>query len=164
MMCVWSKKMFEPKKFWSKNLWFKNFWSKKFLEPQNCYGNTILGPKNILTKFWFKKVSPGQMLPGQIWPMASGKKGLRTPPFKFGQNGVSNSWDIDDMDNVLRKLLCWQMSPWQLISVKDGPKKLTLKVGSKWVSNTWNCQPPWGGFWLQMARVEKVDPDFGFLC
>ena len=47
---------------------------------------------------------PGQMLPGQMfsvqmssWQLTSVKDGSRKLIMKFGQNQVSNSWDIADM-------------------------------------------------------------------
>ena len=35
-------------------------------------------------------------------------------------------------------MLPGQMSPWRLVSVKDGPKNLPLKFGQNWVSNNWD--------------------------
>ena len=41
-------------------------------------------------------MSPGHMLPGQMspWQFASFKYGPKLLPLKFGQNWVSNRWDI----------------------------------------------------------------------
>ena len=43
---------------------------------------------------------PGQMLPGQMlsWQLESVHKGPRNLHLKFGQNRVSNSWDIVDIE------------------------------------------------------------------
>ena len=48
----------------------------------------------------------------------------------------------------LGHMLPGQMSPWQLASVKDGPRNLILKFGQNQVSNSWygqmspdKCQP-----------------------
>ena len=43
------------------------------------------------------------MLPGPIslWQLESGQEGPRNLPFKFGQNRVSNSWGIADIEFVL---------------------------------------------------------------
>ena len=45
---------------------------------------------------------PGQMLPGQIslWQLESIQYGPGNLPLKFGQNRVSNSWDIADIEFV----------------------------------------------------------------
>ena len=45
-------------------------------------------------------MSPGQMLPGQIslWQLESVQDGPRNLTLKFGQNRVSNSWDIADIE------------------------------------------------------------------
>ena len=46
---------------------------------------------------------PGEMLNGQIslWQLASVKDGSRNLSLKFGQNQVSNSWDIADIEFVV---------------------------------------------------------------
>ena len=43
---------------------------------------------------------PGQMLPGQMspWLLESVHEGPRNLHLKFGQNRVSNSWDIVDIE------------------------------------------------------------------
>ena len=43
---------------------------------------------------------PGQMLPGQMssWQLESVHEGPRSLHLKFGQNRVSNSWDIVDIE------------------------------------------------------------------
>ena len=128
---------------------------------------------------------PGQMLPGKmsLWQSASLKDGPRILPLKFGQNWVSNSWDIPDMDKCCQDNCCedkcycdswnmfksqeptlkvwsksgqewlryswygqmspWQMLPgqmslWQLESVQDSPRNLSLKFGQNRVSNSWD--------------------------
>ena len=49
-------------------------------------------------------MSTGQMLPGQMssWQLGCVKDGARNLRLKFGQNRVSNSWDIPDMDKCHR--------------------------------------------------------------
>ena len=54
---------------------------------------------------WTGQMFPGQMLPGQmlpgqmsLWKLASVKDGPRNLALKFGQNWVSNSWDISDIE------------------------------------------------------------------
>jgi len=53
-------------------------------------------------------MSPKQMLPGQISPrqLASIKDGPINIPLRFGQNRVSNSWDIPDMDKSRQVKCC----------------------------------------------------------
>ena len=55
---------------------------------------------------------------------------------KFGQNLVSNSWDIRGQMSQ-GQMLPGQMSLWQLASVKDGPGNLLLKFDHNQVSNSW---------------------------
>ena len=45
---------------------------------------------------WFGQMSPGEMLPGQLspWQLTSVLDAPRYLLLKFGQNRVSNSWDI----------------------------------------------------------------------
>ena len=45
-------------------------------------------------------MSQGQMLPEQMssWQLTIVKDGPRSLPLKFGQNRVSNSWDIADVE------------------------------------------------------------------
>ena len=45
-------------------------------------------------------MSTGQMLPGQMspWQLGCVKDGPRNLRLKFGQNRVSNSWDIADVE------------------------------------------------------------------
>ena len=47
-------------------------------------------------------MSPGQMLPGQmlLWQFKSVQDSPRNLSLKFGQNRVSNSWDITDIEFV----------------------------------------------------------------
>ena len=60
-----------------------------------------------------------------LGPKNCGPKKLR--PKKFGQNWVSKSRDIPG-----------QMFPWQLASVKDGPRNLPLMLCQNWVSISWD--------------------------
>ena len=45
---------------------------------------------------------PGRLMPGQMssWQLESAQEGPRNLPFKYGQNRVSNSWDIGDIEFV----------------------------------------------------------------
>ena len=54
----------------------------------------------IQKNYGLQDMLPGQMLPGQMspWQLASVKDGPMNLSFKFGQNQVSNSWDIPYMD------------------------------------------------------------------
>ena len=51
---------------------------------------------------------PGQLLPGQMspWQLSSVKDCPRNLLLKFGQNQVSNSWDIPDMDKCCQDKCC----------------------------------------------------------
>ena len=53
-------------------------------------------------------MSPGQMWPGQMstWQLTSVKEGSRNVPLKFGQNRVSNSWDIINMNKCRQDKCC----------------------------------------------------------
>ena len=53
-------------------------------------------------------MSPSQMLPEQISPrhLTSAKDGPRKLTLKFGQNRVSNSLDIADMDKCCQDKCC----------------------------------------------------------
>ena len=53
-------------------------------------------------------MSPGQMLPGQmsLWQLESVQDGPRNLPLKFGQNRVSNSWDIADIEFLWGGVVC----------------------------------------------------------
>ena len=49
-------------------------------------------------------------------PMTFVIYGLRNLPLKFGQNRISNSWDIPDMEKCCqRQMFPRQMSPWQMV-------------------------------------------------
>ena len=78
----------------NQNLVKNNFGSKIDFKSEkiNC-------PKNFGSKKFCVKMLAGQMF-GQIspWQLASVRDGPRNLPVKFGQNRVSNSGDITDMD------------------------------------------------------------------
>ena len=74
-----------------------------------------MGPKGLVKIWsvtaeysWYGQMSPKQMLPGQISPrqLASIKDGPRNTPLRFGQNRVSNSWDIPDMEKSRQVKCC----------------------------------------------------------
>ena len=48
------------------------------------------------------------MLPGQmsLWRLAFVNNGPRNLPLKFGQNQVTNSWDIPDVDKCRQDKCC----------------------------------------------------------
>ena len=73
-------------------------------------------------------------------------------PLKFGQNQVSKhlrySW-YGQMSPG--QMLHGQMSPWQLDSVLDGPRKLCLNVGQNWGSNSWD---------IEMICLGRLYPSF----
>ena len=67
-------------------------------------------------------MSPGQMWPGQMstWQLTSVKEGSRNVPLKFGQNQVSNSWDITNMDKCCQGKCCLakcHRDSWHLLKV-----------------------------------------------
>ena len=98
------------------------------------------------------------------WQLTSVEDGSGNLHLKFGQNRVSNSWDIPDMDKSCMdknvpvmvgicsrcsqqpifgqmlpgQMLPRQMSPWQLESVHEGPRNLHLKFGQIRASNSWD--------------------------
>ena len=76
---------------------------------------------------WYGQMFPGQMLPGQrsLWYLASVIDGTRNLTLTFGQNRVSNSWDIPDMDKCcLDKCQC---DSWNLF--KRVPGTYLVKIG-----------------------------------
>ena len=54
----------------------------------------------------------------------------------FGQNWVSNSWDIPDMDKCRQDKCCLDKCNHE--SVLDVPRNLHLKFHQNWVSNSWD--------------------------
>ena len=58
-------------------------------------------------------MSPGQIWPGQIstWQLESVRDGPRNLLLKFGQNLISNSWDIPDMDKCPHDKCCLDKCP-----------------------------------------------------
>ena len=117
---------FKSEKFWVKKIGFqkilglKNFWVK------NIFGLKNLRPQKIGSKLGQQQLSyswHGIKLSGQIL---------------FGQNRVI-SWDIPGQmspGQILPEQM--SMSPFQLKSVQDGPRNLSLKFGQNWVSNSWD--------------------------
>ena len=83
----WVKKKFCQKK----NLVHKN-WVPQKIGSQNFGQNRVIE----LRYCWYGQMSPGEMLPGQMSPWQL-KSLLDVPRYlllNFGQNRVSNSWDI----------------------------------------------------------------------
>ena len=67
----------------------------------------------------------GQMLPGQmsLWHLESVQDGPRNLRLKFGQNWISNSRDISDMDKCLQDKCCLDKCPrygWNLFKMVTG--------------------------------------------
>ena len=74
------------------------------------------------------------MLPGQMlqWQLASVKDGPRNLLLKLGQNHVSNSWDIDDIEFVV-VLLQWVGGCLKMeIRLSQPQLKLKLSWGWAW--------------------------------
>ena len=105
------------KKFWSKivlsskSFGLENFWEQKSLviNKKIKFGPKEWPPKSLVKigsltaeifLIWTNVVRT--MLPEQIspWQLAFAKDGPRNLLLKFGQNGVSYSWDIDDIEFV----------------------------------------------------------------
>ena len=72
----------------------KEFWSEKIKAPKK------FGQIWVRNYSWYGKNLSKQILPVQMspWHLESVKDGHRNLPLKFGQNRVSISWDIPDMD------------------------------------------------------------------
>ena len=72
----------------------------------------------------------------------SWNRGSQELPLKFGQNCVSNSWDITYMSKCRQDKCCMEkMWLWQLASVKEGPRNLRnlpWKFGQNLASNSWD--------------------------
>ena len=132
------------KKFWSKNLKSKTIWVKKKLSPKKCWSKkvwiqTIMGQQTFgFTKFWLRKKFGSKLF--QIlcqnlvssWNIHDMRKFCQDQcfldqcdhdswnresqelPLKFGQNWVSNSWDITYMDKCRQDKCCMEkMWLWQ---------------------------------------------------
>ena len=79
------------------------------------------------------------------WRLAYVKNGPRSLPSEFGQNHVSNSWDIPDMDKYYQAKFCLDkchhdsqnlcMSSLQSESVQNGSRNLSLNFGQDQVSS-----------------------------
>ena len=102
------QKQFSPKKIcWLKKCWLKTLLVQKIILNQSVFSpKKIYDPESFWSKqflgqiYWHGQMSSGQMLPRQMspWQLASVKEGLRNLLLlKFGQNRVSNSWDIADV-------------------------------------------------------------------
>ena len=97
-----SQKMLGQKHFGSKKVWLEKFWSKIILCPKYFESKKILGQK----EFWFKKIkTPTKLgqeqlnyswyekkLSAQILTVQMNQRW--TLSLNFGQNRVSNNWDI----------------------------------------------------------------------
>ena len=126
-------------------------------------------------------MSPGRMLHGQmsIWQLSYivksewviVKDGPRKLTMKFGQNWVSNSWDIVDMDKYFQDKCCIDKHPfdnclrlsrvkWKI--VKDCPRKLGLKFCQNRVSNSWDIfdnRNSWDIIDMDKCRQDKWSLD-----
>ena len=77
-------------------------------------------------------------------------------PKKFGQNWVSNSWDIPNMDKC-----CLDKCQPELESMLDGPRNLRLKFHQSRVSNSWDIadlKVPFGWWWVVVVAVVVYKP------
>ena len=103
-------------------------------------------------------MSAGQMLPVIMspWQLEFVQDGPRNLYLKFGQNWVSKSWNISEIELsgpksfsrfflffakyffFFQKKLMAKMSLWLLVYVQDCPRNLPLKFGQNWVSNSWD--------------------------
>ena len=74
--------------------------SEKIKAPRKI--GAKLGQEQLSYSWHGKKLS-GQILPVQMlpWHLESVKDGPRSLPLKFGQNRVSISWDIADIEFVV---------------------------------------------------------------
>ena len=90
---------FLVKIFFSENFILQNLFLAKFLFGeiflQNFFANFLVRQKKILTNF----------LQMSLW-LEYIQDGPRNLPLKFGQNQVSNSWDIPDMDKCRQDKCC----------------------------------------------------------
>ena len=85
------------------------------------------------------------------------QKNLGPKKLKFGQKGVSNSWDTPDMDKCRQDKYCLDkchLDSWHLL--KDGPRSLPLKFGLNWVSNSWDKLPSSGQALTFLALIRSL--------
>ena len=154
----WVHKILAPKKIWVQT--FSNFVSKKI-----CRSKKVWVKQNLVQKYFDQKKSrPPKIVSKkfcQNWVSSwnihdmgkfcqdqcfldkcdhdSWNRGSQELPLKFGQNWVSNSWDITYMDKCRQDKCCMgKMWLWQLASVKEGPSNLPLKFGQNLTTNTWD--------------------------
>ena len=133
--CLKVHKSYGQTKFWSKKCLIKKIqglpklgpnslvkiWSviaRIFLNRTNVSG-TYVAWTNVTLTFL------GHMLPGQMshWHLLCVKDGPRNLPLKFGQNRVSNSWDITDMDKCCKDICCMDkchLDGWYLLKMVPG--------------------------------------------
>ena len=140
---IWSTKMLIPKNLGPKQCWSpKNFGFKKDLRSgkriwvkNKWRSEKLLGKKKMGSKYfwWVPKAEimpewtnvawtyfPEQMAP---WQLASVKEGPRNQPLKFGQNWVSSSWDILNMDKCCQDIFCLDtchQEGWHLLKIVPG--------------------------------------------
>ena len=109
------KDFFLSENFRSKKIWLrKYFWSEKKFWSEKLRVKKILGPKKFRvqkyldTKIFGHKIELKKFKSKKIWDL----------PLKFGQNWVSNSWDIPDIYKY-RQNKCWldncQLDSWNLL-------------------------------------------------
>ena len=80
------------------------------------------------------------MLPVQMspWQLASVKDGPTNLPLKFGQNGVSNSWDIPHMDKCRKDKCCLTNVKMTVGICSRCLSNLSLKFGQNRANNSWD--------------------------
>ena len=137
---VWSNKPFDWKKCWSKKFFLfqicfdlkffiqKMFRTKSIFGPEILLGWIILGHKMFVfqrnfasTKFWVQRNSESKKFGSRkFWVyniLGPKNKSLKIiGSEKFGQNWVSNSWDIPYMDKCcLDKCHCGSWLLWKMV-------------------------------------------------
>ena len=109
---------------------------------------------------------PGQMLPEQMLPrqLASVKDGRRNLPLKFGQNRISNRWDIPNMDKCCQDKYCMdkcQCDSWNLFKMARGTylwnlNKIESVTAEITTSPVWWSGGGWvGGLWKLKIRLSQ---------
>ena len=91
-----------PNKIFGPKVVSKRIYVKKMLGPNKFESNKILGQ----TIFWSKKLGCPKIQIMSSWQLESVHKGPRNLHLKFGQNRISNSWDISEMNKCHQDKFC----------------------------------------------------------
>ena len=106
----------------------------------------------------------GQMLPGQMssWQLESVQNGPRNLLLKFGQNRVSNSWDIPDMDKCRHDKCCLDKchcDSWNLFKMVPGTYlKSLVKIRSVTAEILLTLSFCGVGWWCALHSYFRVQP------